>query len=156
MNANCVKCQIVAEPGPNSPDPGDPGVNWRSMTIDASSGAKTLAEVEAGQLPLRAAEVRVTCRAEVTDSQPDAEVTYVLTDGADWLRVETTFTNNGDKDRELVMKDEMRADATFEESGSDPGRLFWVYDKGFGQAYGIVADGHPLRCQSNANNSIVP
>ena len=73
------------------------------MTNDAGSGAKTLAEVEAGQLPLRAAEVRVTCRAEVTDSQPDAEVTYVLTDGADWLRVETTFTNNGDKDRELVM-----------------------------------------------------
>lgn len=135
--------------------PGGPGMNWRSMTIDAGKGAQTLAEVEAEQDPLSAKEVRITCRAESADSQPEAEVTYVLTDGAQWLRVETTFTNNGDKERELVLKDEMRADATFEKSATDPGRLFWVYDKWFGQAYGIVAEGRKLRCQSDARNSIL-
>lgn len=135
--------------------PGGPSMNWRSMTINAGHGAKSLAEIEAGRAVLRAAEVRVTCRAEVPAGQPRAEVTYVLCDGAEWLRVETTFTNDGEKDRELVLKDEMRADATFEKSGSDPGRLFWVYDKWFGQAYGIVADGHALRGQSDARNSIM-
>lgn len=135
--------------------PGGPGMNWRSMTIDAGEGEKTLSDVEAGHVPLRAAEVRVTCEAEVAGAQPTAAVTYVLTEGAEWLRVETTFTNGGDKDRQLVLKDEMRADATFDKSGSEPGRLFWVYDKWFSQAYGIVADEHPLRGQSNANNSIV-
>ncbi|HEX5446719.1 MAG TPA: CehA/McbA family metallohydrolase, partial [Pirellulales bacterium] len=135
--------------------PGGPGMNWRSMTIDAGSGEKTLAEVEAGRAPLRAAEVRVTCRAEVADSQPAAEVTYILVDGDDWLRVESTFSNDGQKDRELVLKDEMRADTTFEKSGRDPGRLFSVYDKWFRQAYGIIAEGHDLRCQSDARNSIV-
>ncbi|HEX7446464.1 MAG TPA: isochorismatase family protein, partial [Pirellulales bacterium] len=135
--------------------PGGPGMNWRAMTIDDGDGQKTLADVEAGRVPLRAAEVRVTCRAETSDAQPAAEVTYILPDGADWLRVETAFENGGDKDRELVLKDELRADGTFEKSGSDPGRLFSVYDKWFGQAYGIVAEGHALRCQSDARNSII-
>ena len=42
------------------------------------------------------------------------------------------------------MLDAIRADRTFEHGPEGPTGLFWAYDKHFGQAYGVFADGHQI------------
>jgi hypothetical protein len=89
---------------------------------------------------------RVTLRlvAAPREKEPDVEVAYTLADGWPYLLVTTTFTNPRTSPIDVEPLDAIRADRTFEASPETPAHLFWAYDKDFGQAYGVVADGHKV------------
>ncbi len=89
---------------------------------------------------------RVTLRLVATrrENEPDVEVSYTLADGWPYLVVTTRFSNRGRTPIDADLLDSMRADGPFESSPEDPADLFWVYDRHFGQAYGLVAEGHQI------------
>jgi hypothetical protein len=75
---------------------------------------------------------------------PDVEVSYTLEDGRPFVLVTTHFTNRGAAPVDAELLDAIRADRTFEFSPDGADGLFWAYDKHFGQAYGVVAEGHEI------------
>ncbi len=89
---------------------------------------------------------RVTLRlvASPKEREPDVEVAYTLEDGSPFVVVTTTFANRGDAPADAVLTDSIRADRSFETSPEGASNLFWAYDKAFGQAYGVVAEGHEV------------
>ena len=89
---------------------------------------------------------RVTLRlvAAPREKEPDVEVAYTLEDGWPYIQVTTTFANHGPTAVEAELRDAIRADRTFEHSPDGVGGPFWIYDKHFGQAYGVVADGREV------------
>jgi hypothetical protein len=89
---------------------------------------------------------RVTLRlvAAPLEKVPDVEVSYTLEDGWPYVLVTSTFSNRGDTTIDADLLDAVRADYSFESSPEAPTDLFWAYDKHFGQAYGVVADGHDI------------
>jgi hypothetical protein len=89
---------------------------------------------------------RVTLRlvAAPREKEPDVEVAYVLEEGWPYLQVTTTFANRGAGVVEAELMDAIRADKTFEHRPDKAAGPFWVYDKHFGQAYGVVADGRDV------------
>jgi hypothetical protein len=111
---------------------------------------------------------RVTLRlvAAPRGKEPDVEVAYALEDGWPYVLVTTTFSNRGPGPVDAELLDAIRADRTFESSPESAADLFSVYDKEFGQAYGVVADAHKilgtyarrylLRYQGTAGKVVVP
>ena len=89
---------------------------------------------------------RVTLRlvAEPREKTPDVEVSYTLEDGWPYVLVTTTFSNRGTTALDVDLVNAIRADHSFESSPEAPTDLFWAYDKHFGQAYGVVAEGHDI------------
>jgi hypothetical protein len=89
---------------------------------------------------------RVSLRlvAEPREKTPDVEVSYTLEDGWPYVLVTSTFTNRGTTDLTVDLVDAIRADHSFESSPEGPVDLFWAYDKHFGQAYGVIAEGHDI------------
>jgi hypothetical protein len=89
---------------------------------------------------------RVTLRlvAAPRAKEPDIEVSYTLEDRWPYVLVTTTFANRGTGTVDAELLDSIRADRTFETSPETPAGVFWAYDKSFGQAYGVVADGHTI------------
>jgi len=79
------------------------------------------------------------------EREPDVEVAYSLEDGSSSLLVASTHTNRGETPIDVELVDAIRADATFEFSADEASDLFWAYDKHFGQAYGVVAEGRRVR-----------
>ncbi|WP_406699215.1 CehA/McbA family metallohydrolase [Singulisphaera sp. Ch08] len=89
---------------------------------------------------------RVTLKLVATprEKEPDVEVSYTLEDGWPSVLVTTTFSNRGATPIDADLLDAIRADHSFESSPEAPAPLFWAYDKYFGQAYGVVAEGHEI------------
>jgi hypothetical protein len=89
---------------------------------------------------------RVTLRlvAAPREKEADVEVSYTLEDGWPYVLVTTKFTNHGAAAVDAELLDAIRADRTFDKSPDGPDGLFWVYDKHFGQAYGVIAEGHEI------------
>ncbi|HEV7221114.1 MAG TPA: CehA/McbA family metallohydrolase [Pirellulales bacterium] len=125
------------------------GTDWRSVELPADLRG------DAKQTVSRGKSVRLVCRAEGAAAKPAAEVRYTLEDGWDWVLVETSYANRGEKPLEVSFADEMRADASFEKSPDAIAELFWVYDKWFDQAYGLAAEGRSLAPKSDARNSTI-
>ncbi|HWB13849.1 MAG TPA: CehA/McbA family metallohydrolase [Pirellulales bacterium] len=103
----------------------------------------------------KAKSLSVSFVAEGSQDKPAAEVRYTLEDGWNWLLVETTYTNEGEKPLEISLADDLRADVSFEKVPDASAPLFWVYDKWFGQAYGIVAEGATIQAKSGTHNSTI-
>ncbi|HEX7380448.1 MAG TPA: CehA/McbA family metallohydrolase, partial [Pirellulales bacterium] len=125
--------------------PGGKEMTWRS--IDEAYKA-------AGER-IEAASVHFVCRAQAGPGKPEVELRYTLNDGDDWLVVETIYANQGDQPLELAVGDELRADGSFDKVPDGEASLFWVYDKWFGQAYGLLAEGASLSGKSDARNSTI-
>jgi hypothetical protein len=89
---------------------------------------------------------RVTLKLVATprEKEPDVEVSYTLEDGWPSVLVTTTFSNRGTTAIDADLLDAIRADHSFESSPEASTPLFWAYDKHFGQAYGVAADGHEI------------
>lgn len=133
--------------------PGGSQMAWRTLEGAVSIKVQTVKGSTA-----KAKSISLICRAEDEDAvdKPGASVRYTLEDGWDWVLVETTYINYGDKPLDVQLVDDMRADGSFEKvADATGGDLFWVYDKWFGQAYGIVAEGHTLQSKSNPHNSAI-
>lgn len=104
----------------------------------------TYEAAELDQVFVKARRVTLRLVASPRGSEADVELTYALEDGWPFVLVTTTFTNRGKGPVDVDLIDGIRADRTFERSPDGPAPLFWAYDKFFGQAYGVVGEGHEI------------
>jgi hypothetical protein len=128
-----------------------PGAHLRTLRfggIDVEApGVYEAAELDRVFVKARCVTLRLV--ATPLEQTPDVEVAYTLRDGWPYVLVTTTFANRGDKTVDADLLDSVRADHSFEQSPEGPRDLFWVYDRHFGQAYGVQSEGHLVR-SSNA------
>lgn len=94
-------------------------------------------------------EVRVTAEPSATQR---VETVYTLADGWDHVRIETRITNRSqEKPLELKLTDDIRVDGTsFDKVATGDTDVFWAYDKWWGQAYAVAAEGHALRVHADS------
>ena len=85
----------------------------------------------------RRVEFRVS--AAQTETTPQAEVTYALADGDEFVTVTSRYTNTSAAPLMFEPKDMIRADRTFTSGADSAANLVWWDDEWFGQAYGILA-----------------
>jgi hypothetical protein len=113
-------------------------LNFAGVEVESPT---TYEVAELDRLFVQAKRVTLRLVASPREKEPDVEVAYTLDQTWSYLLVTTTFTNRRDVPVEIEMADAMRADGTFEFSPDGPADLFWAYDKHFGQAYGVLAEG---------------
>jgi hypothetical protein len=89
------------------------------------------------------------------DALPEVRLEYELEDGQPFLLVRSRFKNPFDKALELTLADDLRADTTFDKVKAGATDLFWVHDRYFEQAYGLIADRHGLQSRSDIRNSVI-
>ncbi len=110
------------------------------MQIDAPNGADPAIE-DPTKAHIKAEAVHLTVQTEATPAAPQIETRYTLADANAFVLVETTWHNQTDKPIKISPVDELRADQSFERVEDGETTMYWVYDKWWDQAYGIVADG---------------
>ncbi len=123
-----------------------PGAHLRDLKF-AGIEVQSPKVYEAGELDRVFVQARrVTLRLVATprEKEPDVEVSYTLEDGWFHVLVTTIFSNRGSVPIDADLIDSIRADRSFESSPEAPTDLFWAYDRHFGQAYGVVAEGHQI------------
>src|SRR5262249_21308039 len=90
-----------------------------------------------------------------TPAQPEVRLEYELEDGQPFLLVRSIFKNPFDQPLDVALEDDLRADNFDRKVKAGPTDLFWVHDRHFEQAYGILADKHTLESRSDVRNSIL-
>jgi len=90
------------------------------------------------QVVVKARSITLKLTTKPNPDRPRIELSYTLTDDADAVRVETTWINETDRVLEVEPTDILRAERTFDKAPNGSSRFFWVEDKWFGQAYGVV------------------
>jgi len=120
--------------------PGGKSMDWRRVTIHVSEDSNP-AVSDPTRAQVKAETVSLSCHTESSSKAPQVETTYTLADGWAHVLVETAWNNSTDKPVEVELLDDMRADSSFDRVEPGETQLFWVYDKWWEQAYGIVADG---------------
>lgn len=94
-------------------------------------------------------EVSLTFHSAATAERPDAKLTYSLKDGQRWLDVTSEYENTSDKALSVSLRDEVRADNTFEKVPSGPCAVWWADDNHWRQAYGILAKDFEMASDNN-------
>lgn len=130
--------------------PGGKTLKWRQLAIEIDGQPADDKLASLALTPLQARSITVRCVAEPSAEGVSTQVRYRLADGEPWLTVENRLANGGPREQSISLKDEIRADGSFDKVDDGKGRLFWVYDKWFGQAYGIVA-GEPTSARDEVN-----
>jgi hypothetical protein len=123
-----------------------PGAHLRDLSfagIDVAAPS-TYEVAELDRVFVQARRVTLRLAALPREREPDVEVEYTLEDGWPSVLVTTTFINRGETPVDSELVDAIRADRTFEFSPDGASDLFWAYDKHFGQAYGVVAEGRQI------------
>ena len=124
-----------------------PGAQLRDLRFAGIEveAPKVYETAELDRVFVRARRVVLRLVALPREKAPDIEVTYALEDGWPYVLVTTTFSNRGTTPVDAELIDAVRADRSFELTPEGSTHLFWAYDRHFGQAYGVVADGHEIR-----------
>jgi hypothetical protein len=94
-------------------------------------------------VPIQAAQPAVS-------RQPEVRLTYELEDGQPYLLVRSVFKNTWEEPLEFLPEDDLRADNFDSKARNGPHELFWVHDRYFEQAYGVVAEKHRIKSTSDA------
>lgn len=100
----------------------------------------------------------VIVSAEPAEGRPAVEVTYSLEADAAWLTVTTKFTNAGDKPLTVPLEDDLRADGQKEDmvrAANGVHEVFWVHDRFWEQAYGVVAPQAQIQVNSDPRTSVL-
>jgi hypothetical protein len=95
----------------------------------------------------------VVVKADGTEERAEASVAYELSQDKPYLSVTTTFTNKSTKMLTVALEDDFRADSKNEDMFRSPNGIddrFWLYDRYWGQAYGLDAAGFKLQITSDA------
>lgn len=82
--------------------------------------------------------VNLVVGAEAEKGKPAVEIHYLLSDGWDYLLVQTRYTNAGDTSLEVDLIDSLRADKGFEFMKAGQADWFWFVDRFWRQAYGVT------------------
>ena len=95
--------------------------------------------------------------------QPEVHVFYELTDGEPFLVIRSRFRNPHGQPVTVLLRDDLRADNFDAKAKNRTHRersdvrcgfldgLFWVHDRHFRQAYGVIADRHAIKSHSDAS-----
>lgn len=75
------------------------------------------------------------------------EVRYTLADGWDYLLVEVVYKNPTGQPVRPKTRAMLRTDGAWESGPGFGRRLFWSYNRWWGQAYGVLAQGHRLEAK---------
>ncbi len=100
--------------------------------------------------------VSVVVKADADENRPAVEVTYRLAAEASTLDVITRYSNPGDTSLSFELTDDLRADAQKEDmpkSANGTHDLFWIEDRFWQQAYGIVADQRRLQTNTDSRRT---
>ncbi|MBM4077013.1 MAG: carboxypeptidase regulatory-like domain-containing protein, partial [Planctomycetes bacterium] len=128
--------------------PGKKQFAYRSVMFRDGSG-KEVAPTAEGIVSQAAS---IVVKAEATETLPEVSVTYSLRAADPYLTVTSTFTNRSSKPLTVSLEDDFRADGGREEMVRSPNATtdrFWLYDRYWGQAYGLDAAG--LKMQLNSD-----
>ncbi len=101
---------------------------------------------------------RVTVFSRPDRNRPECRVDYRLLEGLAAMEITTTWTNTTDRDWQLILEDEIRADGGKERMRKSPDGLhdrYFVNDYYWQQAYAIRAPGYRIRCNSNDRDSLL-
>lgn len=93
-----------------------------------------------------------------SDSRPQCEVRYEPVDEKSAVKITSTWTNTTASDWTLVLEDDLRIDGGKEDrefSRSGTTDLYFAHDIFWGQAYGILAEGYELRCNTSRREHLV-
>lgn len=102
--------------------------------------------------------VAVVVKAEATEQLPEVTVAYSLGARDPFVTVTSTFTNRGTTTLNVPLEDDFRADGGKEEMVRSPNATtdrFWLYDRHWGQAYGLDAAGRKMHINSDARVSAI-
>jgi hypothetical protein len=83
-------------------------------------------------------------------AQPAVRLTYRLRDGESYLLVSTVYANEQANPLDFTLEDEVRADNFDAKARNAHHDLFWVHDRYFRQAYGVLADDYQIKSISDA------
>ncbi|MBS0202191.1 MAG: CehA/McbA family metallohydrolase [Planctomycetes bacterium] len=92
-------------------------------------------------------------KADGADERPEVQVAYELNKQDPFLTVRSTFTNRTSKPLTVALEDDFRVDGGKEDMVRTPNGTvdrFWLYDRFWGQAYGLDAEGYTLQLTSDA------
>jgi hypothetical protein len=90
---------------------------------------------------VRARSITLKLISKPRPDRPLVELHYTLSDDADAVSVQTSWTNDTGRDLAIRPADILRAERTFEKAPDGRGPLFWAADNHFGQAYGVHVAG---------------
>jgi len=102
-------------------------------------GRSSTDSADPNAINVRGKRVELRVSAAQTQTSPQAEVTFALADGDDFVTITSRYTNTSAGALTLEPKDSVRADRTFTSGADAATNLVWWDDEWFGQAYGIVA-----------------
>ena len=102
--------------------------------------------------------VSVVVKADATEQLPEVTVVYSLGEKDSFVTVTSTFTNRGTAPITVPLEDDFRADGGKEEMRRSPNSTtdrFWLYDRHWGQAYGLDAAGRKMQINSDARTTTI-
>lgn len=94
-------------------------------------------------------EVAIRFRSAATAERLAATLTYTLREGQAWLDVATEYQNDSAEPVTVNLRDEVRADNSFDKVPDGPCKVWWADDNYWVQAYGVYAPDHPMTSQNN-------
>ncbi|MBC8115054.1 MAG: hypothetical protein H7062_11785, partial [Candidatus Saccharimonas sp.] len=95
----------------------------------------------------------VVVKSEATEQLPEVVVVYSLGAKDAFATITSTFTNRGKVPLIVPLEDDFRADGGKEDMVRSPNATtdrFWLYDRYWGQAYGLDAAGGKMQLNSDA------
>ncbi|MEX1228729.1 MAG: CehA/McbA family metallohydrolase [Planctomycetaceae bacterium] len=133
--------------------PGQRTFAYRSWSAHAADGKP----LDLTAQPVHSGDgISITVHADGSDTQPAADVIYLLDAEAPYLEITTVFENTSSKPLTIPLEDDLRIDGGKEDMLKAPNataNLFWAHDRFWDQAYGVDAPGLMLQMNSNARTT---
>lgn len=128
--------------------PGKKAFPYRSISAKDAAG---------NEIPLTSSQalqkaISVSVKADGTEDRPEAIVTYELGPADRFLTVTTKFTNRSQADQTVSLEDDLLVDGRKEDmvrTADGTSDRFWLYDRYWGQAYGLDCEGCKLQLTSD-------
>ena len=133
--------------------PGQRQFAYRSWTVSCDGSATNEPD---DLFQARGQRASVTVHAEGGEGRPRVDVTYALGAEDRHLSVTSTYTNSSESRMTINLADDLRADGGREQMVKSPNQVnefFYVDDRFWGQAFGIVADGRRIQSNSDSRTS---
>ena len=134
--------------------PGKKRFAYRTASFRDASGNETTPTGKG----ISSKRVSVVVKAEQTETLPEVRVVYTLSEGDAFVSVQSNFHNRGSTELTVPLEDDFRADGGKEEmvrSPNAPTDRFWLYDRHWGQAYGLSAVGRQMLINSDARTTAI-
>ncbi len=136
--------------------PGDQAFTFEFL--GAAAEGRKLEDPDLGQLSLRGKTVALFFVSEATGQLPRVELSYHLEEGSNSLAVKTRYLNQTLSELQVNLTDSLRMDDSADGLAVDKSprghtRLFWTYDKWFGQTYGVLAEANELEVETGPRRS---